>query len=555
MLIELDIQDFILIDRAKLEFEPGLNILSGETGAGKSMVIGALSLLMGSQSSRDSVRLGAEKAVISAVFDVSEIQGIDGVFEELGIPFEDLSVLSREVSSKGKSIGRINGRPTSISVLRKIAALLVAIHGQNEQLQLFGRTYQLKMIDNYSGGAGLSKIADLYANIKASQDRLDALLDKSGGGAERRGFLEYQLSEIQTAQLQMGEDEELEAEQKLLSSTERIAQVLSYSHGWISESPENAQAALSEILSRFRKISGLSDDIDEMHEMARQLESQISDFDRALQRSIDSLNLNEERLYQVEARLDQINSLKLKFGNSVEEIIDAAARFEEELNELENIEELIESAKLQLQEAISAYDKEAAELTKIRKNSTAKLEQGIMDQLADLNMKDARINLKIMPGPRSRDGSDEVDFLISTAVGTPLKNIKSVVSGGELSRIMLAIKIVTEQENSMIFDEVDAGISGRTAHVVGEKLLKLSEKSQLICITHLPQIAVFADNNILIEKSSDSTKTTTEVRRLESAEVASEIARLVGGGKITDLTMEHARGMLEIARRDKWQDS
>lgn len=551
MLTELSIKNFILIDDLMLKLSSGFNVLTGETGAGKSMVIGALTILAGATAYKDFVGDGVGKASINAVFEPNDdiIREFADFSKENGLDFceEDPIILSREIGGK-KSIARINGSVTTNAIIKRAAGMLYEIHGQNEQLELFNRNYQLDMLDRFSGHGLTERLADLYNKMTAAEKTLAKYEALAKDKDQQIGFLEFQINEIENVGLKKGEDDELEAQLKYLTSKEEISHAVARAQNWLTESDDNALANIGEIIQNFIRLDGLSEEVDDLCSLARQSEQVLIDFSRAINNYAD-LDFNDGSLNEVENRLNTINSLKHKFGNSLNLIEEKLQDFKEELDELHRIGEQIHLAREEFEESSTEYFALARQISLLRKKSAAELEEQILLHLVDLNMPETRIKIELKEGTPGIKGIDEIDFLISTAVGRPLQTIKKVVSGGELSRIMLAVKIVTKTRACLIFDEVDAGISGNTANIVGEKLRLLSDESQIICITHLPQIAVFADSQTLITKTSDENRTVTSLHPVYGEERVAEIARLVAGRSTDDIAMQHAKKMLEHARR------
>ncbi len=546
MLLELSIKDYILIEDATMSFGSNLNVMTGETGAGKSMLLGAIGLLLGKKASASDIRAGAEKAFITAVFD-----GEEKVFDEFSIPRDNVLVLTREIHSNGRSIARANGLPVTVQVLRHISQHLVTIHGQNDQLELFSSDYQLSMLDTFANHNMLEEIFSLYRDVTVAKKNYERLCEERENRYADLDYLRFQLREIEEAALTIGEDEELEKEYQYLVSLEKVGEAVNVASMWLSEGEYPALSGLSEVSRSLKNIANLSSELEQLYEYATQAEELLGDFSSALFRFTDGMSLDTSRMYEVEQRLDQVNRLKMKFGNSLSDIIQKGEEIASRVDMLEHIDEELENAKEKWQEAQSRYDVCAQKLTAIRQEAAKTLARKIEQELHQLNMKESEMEVAVYPSNPSSTGSDEVDIKISTAVGHQRKSLKKVVSGGELSRIMLAIKMIIGGDATMLFDEVDAGISGITATVVGEKLATLSADNQLILITHLPQIAVFADRHIVIEKTSDEVKTVTSVRILDLEGQVEEIARLVGGIKTNSATYLHAKEMLKMARRQK----
>lgn len=557
MLLELSIRDFILMEDVTISFEKGLNILTGETGAGKSMLVRALELLLGRKAGSKDIRTGADKAYLSAVFDGAN-SGID--LAEFGLDTDDVIVLSREIRRDGRSTAYVNNRPSTLQTLKKIAERLLVIHGQNEQLELFSSEYQLAMLDKFSGHGMEARIAECFAALKDAEQELKSLEGDPAMRAQRLDYVKFQLDEIDRISPRTGEDEELEKEFRYLSNMENVAEAVGRAGDWLSNGDYPAVQIASEIAGEFRKLRELSEETAEIYEYASQAESLLSDFERTVRNFFDGNNFDQAHANEIQRRLDEINGLKRKYGASIDSIWAAAEEMREEAERLENIDEAIARAEERLGAARKKYDEVASALSEKRREAAQVLQKKITEQLSELNMPEAVLKIELSEGEPSRHGSDQIDFKIATAVGHELRSLKQVVSGGELSRIMLAVQVIVSQSrgsdgadsaDAMLFDEVDAGISGITASIVGEKLSRLSTAVQLVCVTHLPQIAVFADNHILIEKESDDKQTVTSVKPLDESGRIAEISRLSGGMDKSDITIRHAEEMLKSAEKKK----
>ncbi|MDO4753461.1 MAG: DNA repair protein RecN [Bacillota bacterium] len=547
MLLELSIKDYILIDSAQISFSEGLNILTGETGAGKSMVIGALELLMGKKASSGDIYLGAEKALITATFDADS-----RISEEFELE-DDLVILSREIRRDGRSIARLNNRPIPLQTLKQITGYLVRIHGQNEQLELFNKDYQLKMLDSFAKHGMNAEVQESYHILREAEETVNRLTKTSSESDSRVAYLKFQCEEINNAKLTPGEDEELEREFSYLMSIEKIVEAAGAASQWLTDSDFSAASSASEVARGLKKVAELSDETRELYEYASEAERILNEFSGKVAVFLENIERDGSRTLEVERRLDLINTLKRKYGNTIEEILKKGEQLESEIYALENSVFELEKAEERYRTALERYTELAGRLTALRKKAAAELSHKILEQLSQLNMREARLEIQLEESEISALGMDDVDIRIATAVGHQLNSLKKVVSGGELSRIMLAIQVINGGEHTMLFDEVDAGISGNTATVVGEKLAKLSKNNQLVCITHLPQIAVFADRHIFIEKSSDDLRTKTNVGVLRDDERKFEIARLVGGTVQSDTTMMHAEEMLRLAKEKKME--
>lgn len=558
MIFELSIKDFILIRDVKIGFDQGLNILTGETGAGKSMVLGAINMVLGGQANKDSIRLGAEKASIRASFLSSE--SINALLTEQDIATdEDVLVISREINSKGKSFSRINSQIVTLSQLKSVTDRLLSIHGQNEHQNLLERDHQMNLLDAF-GGETLLGIKDevqaLFSVMQVLESDIAKLNKKSTERTKQLDFLNFQIQEIEQAKLKVDEDIALEKEFEYLSNLEHIQESVTHATNWLSgDFGEGALGMLSQLGGQFKKLEGFNMDLDELSSRMKELYYLMDDLSKDLDRFNEKLEMDPEKFALLERRLDEINNLKSKYGKHISDILDYLSKIKEEQSEYEAIESLIIEKNEALSKSRQAYQTKAADLTKLRKEAAIHFEKALETELQALNMKATTFKIEIEASKNAlQTGMDEVDFVISTNIGQPFRPLKKVVSGGELSRIMLGIKIVLgklDEVPTLVFDEVDAGISGITANIVGEKLAKLAQSCQILCITHLPQIAVYADHHFSIEKTSDGISTETFLKKIEGSEIEGEISRLVGGVTVTESTMKHAKEMLLSAEVKK----
>ena len=558
MIFELNIQDFILIQNAAIEFDEGLNILTGETGAGKSMVLGALNMVLGAQANKDSIRIGAEKAVIRASFQTDT--AINLMLDEMALPVDDsLLVISREINAKGKSLSRINGQIVTLSQLKSVTDQLLSIHGQNEHQNLLEREQQMLLLDAFGGDAVLQTkqmVTRHYGQLSKLKSELEQLLEKSDARIKQMDFLDFQIQEIEQVKLKVDEDKLLEKSFEYLSNLSYIKETLEMASDWMKgDYGDGALGALSKINGQFRRIEGFNVQLDQLSGRMKELFFNMEDLSGEMAHTLDNMEMDSEKFSQIEQRLDEINHLKSKYGKSIEQILAYLDEIRAERATYEVIDEHIQQLKQELESAHIAYQKDALVLTKLRKEAGVKFEKALESELKDLNMKTTTFKIQIdhSSTPHAH-GVDLIEFLISTNVGQPFRPLKKVVSGGELSRIMLGIKVVLGQLDevpTLVFDEVDAGISGITANIVGEKLAKLAKSCQILCITHLPQIAVYADHHFLIDKTNDAQSTETTLRKISGKDVQGEIGRLVGGVSVTASTAQHANEMLNNAHKLK----
>lgn len=558
MIFELNIQDFILIQNAAIEFDEGLNILTGETGAGKSMVLGALNMVLGAQANKDSIRIGAEKAVIRASFQADA--AINLLLDEMALPVDDsLLVISREINAKGKSLSRINGQIVTLNQLKSVTDQLLSIHGQNEHQNLLEREQQMLLLDAFGGSEVLQTkhmVTLHYVQLSKLKSELEQLLEKRDARSKQMDFLDFQIQEIEQVKLKLDEDKLLEKSFEYLSNLSYIKETLDMASNWMKgDYGDGALGALSKINGQFRKVEGFNVQLDQLSDRMKELFFNMEDLSGELAHTLDNMEMDSEKFAQIEQRLDEINHLKSKYGKSIEQILAYLDEIRAERATYEVIDEHIQQLKKELEIANKAYQQDALILTKLRKEAGVKFEKALESELKDLNMKTTTFKIQIdNSNTPHAHGVDLVEFLISTNIGQPFRPLKKVVSGGELSRIMLGIKVVLGQLDdvpTLVFDEVDAGISGITANIVGEKLAKLAKSCQILCITHLPQIAVYADHHFLIDKTNDTQSTETTLRKISGKDVQGEISRLVGGVSVTASTAQHAQEMLENAHKLK----
>lgn len=554
MIFELKIKDFILIDSETITFKDGLNIITGETGAGKSMILGAINLVLGAAANKEAIRIGAERALVQCSFYANEPS--NRILREAGIDTdEDFITISREINVKGKSISRINGQTTTLNVIKSVTAFLLDIHGQYDNQVVFDKGYQLSSIDSYGGSQLLNKRHDLSVVYDALHKKVmerKAFLSDLEEREKQTDFLTFQADEIDQIGPKIGEDEAIETAFDYHANLEKI-----------SEAFENAKIAFEGefgdgILSVLSKVSSAFKKIEAYDEKARTFSSRIEeqfylleDLSRDLNHHSDNLTQDPEKLHQLETRLNDLNKLKSKYGKTIEAILSYRADIQEKLEHYEGVEQELSACELEILKLEEQYDFIADELTTLRVKAADRFVTNVTKELTSLNMHAAVVSYNMdRLEKRTTLGIDDFELVIATNVGQPLKPLKKVLSGGELSRLMLSIKIVSGDEGgdiSQIFDEIDAGISGITANVVGEKLHALAGDNQIICITHLPQIAVFADHHFRIQKSLDTDRAITEITEISKDEIVNEISRLVGGAEVTSKTQDHVDEMLRQA--------
>lgn len=562
MLEELRIKNFVLIEDLTLKFGKGFNVLTGETGAGKSILIDALSGVLGEKMTTDMIRSGFDKAVLEGVFNIASASNVRTILEESGIDCDDdVLVLRRELFSSGKGRCFANATPIPINRLKEISDYLVDIHGQNEHQNIARIAKHREILDAFAGHQKLlEKIGELYQRLFSLKEALNSQMTDEREKARRIEYLSFAIEEITSARLSPQEEEDLKNESQILANAEkifndaRLSSDLLKGDGGILSSLKKVEQCLSSI-SKYD--TNISDTLDGIRTSLYSLEDAAS-FLRNYTRGI---NFSPERVNEVESRLALIASLKKKYGATIQEILDYAEKSRRELEAISSSEERVETIKAEFQTAVREAKTVALELSESRKKSAAILESKVMSELKDLGMGGTSFRVSITretspDGDIEADskkyvlyphGIDRVEFLIAANQGEALKELRRVASGGEMSRIMLALKNVllsSDIVESLVFDEVDAGIGGRTAETVGRKLKSLSKNRQVLVITHLPQIAAMSDIHFTVQKSASGNRTVTSVQRLDRNEKIKEIARMLSGEKITDITLKHAEEMV-----------
>lgn len=552
MLLELHVRNLALIEKADVEFGEGLNILTGETGAGKSIIIGSVALALGAKAPKDCIRQGAPYAYVELVFSVDSQKKLESLKELEVFPDENgLLIVSRKIMPS-RSIGRVGDETVTAARLRTITELLLDIHGQHEHQSLLYESKHLEILDAYIRPQTQplkDRVRRFWGQWQEAQKRLSELNMDEEQRLREKDFLRFEIGEIEEASLREGEEEELTEQYRRLSHSQRILQNLSRIHRMLEES------SLSEAIVSMEEVCGYDEDFSELKNQLYDGESILQDADREIRSRMDHMDLDEEKLAAAEERLDLIRGLEAKYGGSVKEVLKKLEEKRIRLDELEHFEQIRLKAEENLKEVQNKLDETCAELSQVRRKASGEMAFQIKKALEDLNFLDVVFEMEIERLDHfTPAGYDEARFLISTNPGEPAKPLGQVASGGELSRIMLAIKTVladTDDIPTLIFDEIDTGISGRTAQKVSEKLAYIARTHQVICITHLPQIAAMADVHFLIEKRAWEGRTATAIRSLDRSEEVEELARLLGGAKITDAVRQNAVEMKELADRTK----
>lgn len=558
MLLNLHVKNFAIIDEVDITLKDGLNILTGETGAGKSIIIGSVNVCLGGKINKDIIRHGADYAMVELLFE-TDSRMVSDKMKELDLPFEDGQVLITRKITNGKSISKINGETVTAQNLKEIAGLLIDIHGQHEHQSLLYRENYLDIIDRFAKEEAsaikqkLSKEYDILAELKRQLSQLTIDEDKR---LREISYLEYEVKEIKEARLRQGEDKELADEYKKLSNARVIAEGLSQVHEYMGyQSAGSAGDNIGRSVKQLAKLLDYDKELEGFYNQILDLEALVNEFNRNLSEYTSDLGSHEENFKEIEERLNQINHLKAKYGNSLEDIKLVMEEGEKKLEQYYHYEETVAA----LEQKIGQQEKEVKSLCEklsgIRAKNSKLLSARIKEALLDLNFVDVKFAIELSRKEHySPDGFDDAEFLISVNPGEELKTLSKVASGGELSRIMLAIKSVfadKDEIEALIFDEIDTGISGRTAQKVSEKLAEISKSHQVICITHLAQIASMADNHYIIEKHTDGITTKTSIRQLKEEESITEIARILGGMAITKTVIESAKEMKLLAKKNK----
>ena len=557
MLHNLYVKNLALIDEIEVEFKEGLNILTGETGAGKSIILGSINLALGGRYSSDILRNEEEPGYVELTFFVEDEAQIQ-LLKALDVYTEEgMVTLSRKMIGK-RSVSKINGETVSISQLKEVAEILIDIHGQHEHQSLLYKKNHLIILDEFAKDSikdVKSQVADAYQSYKKYKEELqEANLDEKERNKEL-SFLAFEINEIQEANLKEHEDEELEEQYRRMVNGKKITANLEEAHGYTASASHNASDALSRAIYCLQDAARYDEKANELYAQLSEVDSLLNDFNRELSDYSSSFEFSEEDFYEVEKRLNEINHLKSKYGNTIQEILTYCEEKEETLRKLQDYDSYLEELRRNLADAEEKVSALSLQLSKMRQEASKELTKAIRDGLLDLNFLDVQFEMVFTGTDHyTSAGTDEVEFMISMNPGEPIRSLGDVASGGELSRIMLAIKTVMAEKDrieTLIFDEIDVGISGRTAQKVSEKMAVIGRNHQVICITHLAQIAAMADAHFAIEKKVADGKTRTNISLLNKEEEIDELARILGGAEITEKVRESAAEMKELAKNTK----
>ena len=547
MLRLLHIENIAVIECADIQFEDGFNVLTGETGAGKSIVIDAISAILGERAYRDMIRTGTNRASVRAIFDgVGELPW----FSENDVPYEEELTVQREIYLDGKNACKVNGIPVSVGVLKKLGIQLINIHGQHDSASLFDEAYHLSFLDGFAEDeALLEDYGASYRRVQELRREISHLSMDEGEKLRRMETLKYQIEEITGVNPVAGEDEKLEARRKLAQNGEKLMSGLQSAARALDgdEDREGAAALLSQAERALGKLTRYDDSLAALHDLVSDMMYQVQDAGEQVQDKIYALSYSAEELEQIESRLDQLSRLRRKYGATCQDILDYLERAKQELDEIEFADDRMEQLKSKAEAEEKIARQKAEKLRTLRKQAAQALEQRVLQELSDLDMKKVQFTCVFTETDLTPLGADAVAFYMSANLGEALKPLNKVASGGELARIMLALKnVLAERDHvpTLIFDEVDTGVSGRAAQHVAEKLKSVSKAKQVLCVTHLPQLAAMADTHFLIAKSERQGRTFTTVTPLDFEGRKQELARIIGGSVITETTLQSAAEML-----------
>ena len=560
MLQSLYLENIALIEKLGIELFPGFNVLTGETGAGKSIIIDAVNFVLGERKSRDLIRNGAARAKVEAVFNLNEGDAAFAALDALGIEYDGNElILSRELSAAGRNACRVNGTLVPVASLKSVSDTLVDIHGQHEHQALLDAENHISYLDAYCHAESLPIIEKIDAIVSR---RNELMLKRNSGFSSQRereremDMLRYQIEEIASANLEAGEEERLNAEKTVLLNAERIRTALETAHMALSGAEEgSALSAIDTARRSMRDIAALNKDYEALGDKIEELYYAAEDISFVLRDTSENVESDMQRLEEIEQRLKLISDLKRKYGRTVEDVIDFGKDAGTKLNELENAEALAAELDAKLDKLKAEYNVAADELSKVRRAAGDRLKRDVLNELKDLGMAKAMFDVALSDasgGEPRKGGRETAEFMLSANPGEPLKPLEKVASGGELSRMMLCFKSIfadNDRVPTLIFDEIDTGISGRTAAVVGEKMLGIAKKHQVICVTHLAQIAALADAHLMVRKYDDGKNTFVETRQLNEEEKVQRIAQMMDGESDSPSALTHAREL--IARADK----
>ncbi|MDS0527866.1 DNA repair protein RecN [Clostridium sp. SHJSY1] len=558
MLMQLNIKNFALIEEITVEFQEGFNILSGETGAGKSILIDAIDYVLGGKFSKDLIRTGKDRTYVEAIFS-SNNKNINAILEEMGIEYEDILIISRETLLSGKSIVKVNGKSLIVSQLKKIREKLLDIHGQHQNQTLLQRGSHILYLDNFIGRE-IEEPLNEFLKLKYELHDIRKKIDNIKGSEDREKLIDYtkfQIDDIEKGKLTSNEEEELKEEYNILSNAEKINSSLKISYDLLysREDGNSILESLSKVISEMSSIEKHLEPIKEKREILEGAYFNIQEISREIRDIASGVTYDENRLSKINERIYEINTYKKKYGPTIEDVLEFYKKLKEKYEELINAEEIINDLKLKENSILENLREVGNVLHDIRCKYSEPLEKRILNELSYVGLEKSRMNIEVELEDNIKErGFDEVVIMISTNPGEPLKPLEKVLSGGELSRIMLALKCVFADKDdisTLIFDEIDTGISGEVGQRVGEKMYEVSLGHQVLCITHLPQIAILSDYHFFVSKEVKDEKTFTKIDLLSINEKIKQVASMLGGREITEATLENVREMLRFSENKK----
>jgi DNA repair protein RecN (Recombination protein N) len=561
MLVHLSISNFAIIKHLEVSFKPRLNILSGETGAGKTIIINAMNLILGARASADLIRSGCKEARVEALFTFPEERALSKMVSALGFPFEGELLIKRTIFREGRNRILINGSMATLQMLSRVGAMLISISGQHEHQLLLKQENHIFLLDDFGGLVDerreLNGVFSAYQSLKEEISHLEKEMNEIG---ERQDLTRFQIQEIEKADIRPGEDEKIAEEKRRLQHAVELFEIVTEGYESLYEKRDSVLSEISKCIKRLAKGAAIDPGLGHIRASLDEIEWKLEDASIALREYEKTINMDPHRLEELEDRLETLNRLKRKFGPTLEDVCQYKARLTHKIYDLDEKKAKLDQLIIKRHDLESELLARATALSKKRKKTAISLEKAVEKEIKDLHMAETRFEVRFDPGHRKQgewgavkvedvrgDGLDQVEFMISPNIGEDLRALARIASGGELSRIMLALKTIlarTASVETVIFDEVDSGISGATAEVIGEKLASLAEYHQILCITHLPQIASQGENHFLVKKAVSDGRTQTIISGLKPKERIQEIARLLGGKEITQRAVAHAREML-----------
>ena len=556
MLNQLSIRNVAVIDKLDINLHDGVSVLTGETGAGKSIIIDSINMILGDRANKELVRYGTDKAVVQAVFDAPK--SVINILEENDIDVEDETVIiTRQVTKEGKSVARINGMVVTLNILREISDRLINIHGQHDNQALLTPIRHITFLDAYADNEEyINRYKDILSKKREIEKKISSLEMDEQEKMQRIDLLEYQVTEIKKASLEKGEEDDLREQRDIYTNAEQITKSVNEAYMNLYEGDEiqSAYDGISIAVNEISQISDLNPQLKSIYDTLNEIMYSLEDTAHEIKEFGETVEFDEQTLNEIEERLDLISRLKRKYGNSIEEILEYLKKAESELNDIKLSDERTNELKEELKNITKELKEKGNVLTQRRENAAKVLEENIEKSLHELNMEKSKFKVNIEnDGTFYDNGMDKVEFLISTNPGEPLKPLVKIASGGELSRVMLAIKSIladSDGVDTMIFDEIDTGVSGKAAMSIAKKLAVIAKNKQVICITHLPQLTAMADNHYLIQKNTDGELASTTLKELDEEGRELELARIIDGGEVTELALSHAKQMLENAKNN-----